>query len=177
MNWRYYNNAAVPECSPHEIVDTAPVETGEVWKIDDKKPLFASWITDFDCGYETGWWYVIKDDVFDISALKAKRRYEITKGAKSFEVRPISAKEYVNELYEVLMAALEGYPEKYRPTNRSTEFWHAYLENCPGIFFGAFLKDAPLGGGGTPWPACLTRSSCADMHIYSILENTLNSGP
>ena len=31
--WKYYNRAAVPKTSPHEIPDMRPVESGDVWKI------------------------------------------------------------------------------------------------------------------------------------------------
>ena len=41
-------------------------------------PLLARWTEDFDCGYETEWWYVIKDTPLDLSKLKKKRRYDIT---------------------------------------------------------------------------------------------------
>ena len=116
--WRYYNYAAIPTCTPHEPVDTAPLEDGSIWKLTGKrgnKPLFAQWITDFDCEAETAWWYVIKDTPFDINALKAKRRYEINKGIKNFEVRRIDPKEYAQQICDVTIAAVASYPEKYRP--------------------------------------------------------------
>ena len=69
-------------------------------------PLLARWTTDFDCGYETNWWYVIKDTPFDIVSLKAKRRYEINKGNKNFQVRKIKSSEYPEEMF---MIATAGY--------------------------------------------------------------------
>lgn len=116
--WRYYNHAAIPTCAPHEPVDTACLEDGSIWKLTGKQghpPLFAQWITDFDCAEETAWWYVIKDTPFDINALKAKRRYEINKGIKNFEVRRIDPKEYAQQICDVTVAAFASYPEKYRP--------------------------------------------------------------
>ena len=59
-------------------------------KIGGGIPLLARWTSDWDCGYETEWWYCIKDTPFDISTLKSKRRYEINKGNKNFEVREIN---------------------------------------------------------------------------------------
>lgn len=41
--------------------------------------LLARWTTDWDCGHKTQFWYVIKDDMYDISVLKRKRRYKINK--------------------------------------------------------------------------------------------------
>ena len=95
--WRYYNHAAIPTTLPHETPDISPIEDGGIWKLDGS-PLLARWTTDFDCGYETNWWYIIKDTPFDISALKAKRRYEINKGVKNFEAIVIDPTNYGEEL-------------------------------------------------------------------------------
>lgn len=50
----------------------------------DGNPYFARWTDNFDCGYETEWWYCIKDEPFDISKINSKKRYEINKGKKNF---------------------------------------------------------------------------------------------
>ena len=81
----------------------------------------ARWTADWDCGYETGWYYVIKDNVFDIDALKAKRRYEIRKGCKNFTVRKIHPEDYKTELLQVQLKAFRAYPESYRPRNLTAE--------------------------------------------------------
>lgn len=65
---------------------------------------------------ETSWWYVIKDTPFDIHVLKAKRRYEINKGLKNFDVRIINANDYAKELYKITKSAYLQYPDKYRPS-------------------------------------------------------------
>lgn len=78
-------------------------------------PVLARWTTDWDCGYETEWWYVIKDKPFDISKLKSKRRYEINKGIKNFGVREINPADYSEEIYKVTIAAYETYPKAYKP--------------------------------------------------------------
>jgi hypothetical protein len=100
--------------------------------------MLVRWIEDFDCGYETNWWYVIKDTPFDINALKAKRRYEITKGLKNFDVHRIEPQDHSQELYAVACAAYEEYPEAYRPTIIKEQFiqntttWDQYM--CYGAF-------------------------------------------
>lgn len=135
--WKYYNHAAIPTVSPHDAPDTLPVEDGRVWKI-EKKPLLARWTTDFDCNKETNWWYVIKDTPFDISELKAKRRYEINKGIKNFNVIEIAPSDYKEELYNLQVAAFSAYPEKYRPSVNKESFfakieqWKQYV--CVGGF-------------------------------------------
>ena len=136
-NWKYYNHAVIPTAAPHEEPDISPIESGNVWKI-GKTPLFARWTTDFDCGYETNWWYVIKERPFDIGELKAKRRYEINKGIKNFDVKEIKPVNYAEELCNVQIAAYSAYPEKYRPAVNRDEFissvqhWDCYV--CIGAF-------------------------------------------
>lgn len=86
------------------------------------RPLFARWTSEFDCGKETEWWYCIKDTPFDIKTLKAKRRYEITKGTRNFEVRVIDPKEYMDGLFLVQVEAFQAYPLKYRPVIERKSF-------------------------------------------------------
>lgn len=114
-DWEYYNHAMIPKTAPHEEPDVTYIQNGLFWKMKEPKPLLARWTTDFDCENETNWWYVIKDTPFEMSELKAKRRYEINKGIKNFEVKIINPLLFEEELCEVHNAALEGYPLKYRP--------------------------------------------------------------
>ncbi len=136
--WKYYNHAVIPTTAPHEIPNLSPLYNGDIWKIKGRTPLLARWTTSFDCNYETNWWYVIKDSSFDITALKAKRRYEINKGIKNFEIRKINPIDYSEKLFGIQIAAYSAYPEKYRPhINRQTflssiEFWDSYV--CIGAF-------------------------------------------
>ena len=141
MKWKYYNHAALPTTAPNENVDLEPIENGGIWHIDGHKPLLARWTTDWDCGHETNWWYVIKDEPFDMDAIKSKRRYEINKGNKNFDIKIIDPVEYGDDLYRVQVAAFSAYPEKYRPTVDKEKFisgietWNTY------DVFGAFFKE------------------------------------
>ena len=139
--WKYYNHAIIPKKAPHQEV-TEP--NHKIWKNiqGGGKPLFARWTEEFDCGYETLWWYVIKDTPFDINSIKSKRRYEIKKGLKNFEVNIINADEYAEELYQVTLKAYEGYPEKYRP-NISRESFEKGLTNWKNHeVYAAFYKES-----------------------------------
>lgn len=60
--------------------------------------MLVRWTDNFDCGFETNWWYVIKDKPFDIDALKSKRRYEIRKGRKNFGVEKVNPKDIVDDI-------------------------------------------------------------------------------
>ena len=79
--WKYYNHAMIPTVAPHEEADVETIYSKDFWK-ENKNALLARWTSDFDCGYETNWWYVIKDDPFDITTLKSKRRYESIRGKR-----------------------------------------------------------------------------------------------
>lgn len=98
--WKYYNHAAIPTTPLHEDPDLTPINDGAIWSIEGG-PLLARWTTDFDCGHETNWWYVIKDTPFDLSAIKANYRYKINKGCKAFDCRRINPIEHVEALYKV----------------------------------------------------------------------------
>ena len=136
--WKYYNHAAIPTTAPHEEPNMIPINDGSIWKIGRGTPLLARWTTEFDCGYQTNWWYVIKDIPFDINSLKAKRRYEINKGIKNFDVKEIDPPKYAEELYNVQIAAYSAYPPKYRPSVDKQKFlttvekWDSYI--CIGAF-------------------------------------------
>jgi len=113
--WKYYNNAAIPSGAPHEVPDLSVIETGEVWHLFSSKPLLARWTTDYDCEEQTGWWYIVKDEPFDISKLKAKRRYVINKGLKNFKIEIINPLDNAKKLFEITVAATQSYPKKQRP--------------------------------------------------------------
>ena len=81
----------------------------------DCNPYFARWADNFDCGFDTGWWYCIKDEPFDISKINSKKRCEINKAKKNFDVHVIDPTEYVDEIAEVQKNAWKNYPEAYRP--------------------------------------------------------------
>lgn len=138
--WRYYNHAAIPSIPPHDKPDISVIEDGSIWKMEES-PLLARWSTRFDCGYETNWWYVIKDTPFDICALKSKRRYVINKGKKCFDVCKIDAKEYKEALYAITIEAYKSYPKKYRPNVKHDDFISSIGNGNKDIIYGAFYRE------------------------------------
>lgn len=143
--WKYYNHAAIPTTAPHEQPNLAPVKDGSIWKMDGK-PLLAQWVSDWDCKEEISWWYIIKDTPFDISAINRKRRYEINKGVKNFDVKKIQPAKYIEELCKVQEAALQSYSQNAEFDRaafvRSVESWNKQV--CLGnfVFYGAFSKES-----------------------------------
>lgn len=142
--WKYYNYAAIPTCAPDENPDLTPIKKGTIWRLGGAKTLFARWTSDWDCGYETEWWYVIKDTPFDPSTLKSKRRYEITKGNRYFDVRKINPGEYFEDICRVTIAAYSGWPKKYRPHIDERRMLKFVDDWSQWSVFGAFSKDDGL---------------------------------
>lgn len=151
--WKYYNHALIPTTPPHETPATSDIS--KLLK-KEKRALLARWTEDFDCGYETDWWYVIKDTPFDLSVLKAKRRYEINKGIKNFEVKVIDPGEHKPEIFEIFKKAYEQYPEKYRPKVERESLFAAIDDWSFAAVYGAFHRDS----GKLVGVAGLNRKEC-----------------
>lgn len=132
----------IPTTAPHETPDMTPIQNGGIWNRGGGTPYFARWTTDFDCGYETEWWYCIKDTPFDISKLNSKRRYEINKGKKNFDVRVIDPVKHVEDIIRIQRLAWANYPVAYRPESnpeglrKGIDKWRNYCA------FGAFSVES-----------------------------------
>lgn len=160
--WHYYNHALIPNTPPHKDLDVSELADKNIWK-QRPKPLLARWTTDFDCGYETNWWYCIKDDKFDINTVKSKIRYNIKKGISNFDVKVIDPCDYKEELYNVQVAAFSAYPETYRLAVNKENFLKetsAWSEKY--VVFGAFEKeDGTLQG----YSLCHERDCCVGLDV------------
>ena len=139
--WKYYNNALIPTTSPFEAANVSELSQKEIWR-KNPKALLARWTSDYDCGYETNWWYVIKDTPFELSELKAKRRYEITKGVRNFDVQIIEPQKYAEEIFCITKAAYSAWPAKYRPFVEKEEFVQSIKNWNNYEIYGAFSKSS-----------------------------------
>lgn len=144
-DWKYYNHALIPTCAPHETPNIEVLNDKKIWNQNGKKALFARWTTNWDCKEETEWWYVIKDEPFDITKLKKKRRYEINKGRKNFEIKIINPLNFKEKLYNIQIAAISSYPEKNRRNINYNDFIKNIERWNENIIFGAF-RDNELCG-------------------------------
>lgn len=108
-DWKYYNHAAVPTTAPHEKPDLTPLKDGSIWNIDGKKPLFVRWTTDWDCGKDTGWWYIIKDAPFDMGTLSSNSRKHIKEAFRKVNVEKIDPVTFIDALYECSHQAFLAY--------------------------------------------------------------------
>ncbi len=125
--WRYYNHALVPNCAPHEEENLFIIEGEKIPFKEYKRALLARWTTDFDCGYNTNWWFVILDKPFNIENLPARKRYKINKASKYFDVKLCDPRKYIDDLYEVTVDAQNSYPKKNKNIIKK-EFFNDYIE-------------------------------------------------
>ena len=91
---------------------------------------FCRWTSNFDCGYQTEWWYCIKDTAVSLSDLSSKQRYRINKGLKNFEIRKLDSKgleKSIHSMYEIALDCFKEYPSKYRPRIEEDEFTKTHL--------------------------------------------------
>lgn len=108
------------------------------------KCLLARWTSDWDCGYETSFWYVIKDSPYGIESLKSKRRYEIVKGRKHFTIDIVDTNKMGLNMYKVALKAFDAYPKEYRPIVEKNSFLEDVLSWNQGRVFGAFDSNNRL---------------------------------
>lgn len=156
--WELYNGCWIPTCAPHESPDLSPVKSGAIWR---EGGWLARWTTDFDCGYDTGWYFIIKDKPFELSQVESKARNRIRRGLKTFTTRLINGVEFYREINEIRNSAYAQYPAKYRP--------HATLEQelegmrrYRGKLIGAFHHET----GKLCGFASANRHQSADGHGY-----------
>lgn len=95
---------------------------------------------DFDCGEETGFWYVIKDRFGGMEELSSKMRNQVRKSMANYNFRRMSREELLAAGYPVHKAAAEGYKVKSAvPT--AEEFRDGLMCGIENDFWGAFDKD------------------------------------
>lgn len=146
--WEYYNHALVPTLPPHIDPDTSWMKDSAKWKeyAGGKTPLFARWVSDFDCPEETEWWCIIKDTPFDIMSLKSNRRSLITRGLKRVDVKVIIPADYAEQMSNILVKEWKYYDDSYEEGNdrqeQTEEFKKLTCDNLGNSeYLGAFLKD------------------------------------
>ena len=146
--WEYYNHALVPTLPPHIDPDISWMKDSDRWKeyAGGKMPLFARWVSNFDCTEETEWWCIIKDTPFDIMSLKSNRRSLITRGLKRVDVKVIIPADYAGQMSNILVKEWKYYDDSYEEVNDrqklTDDFKKLTMKNLGNAeYLGAFLKD------------------------------------
>ena len=170
--WRYYKYMMLPTTVPHEVPNLEPIRSKAIFK-EYKKAFVAKYSTDWDIQRETNWWYVIKDTPFDVSTLKAKRRYEINKGLKNFDIRRFDVHSCPERLYEIMQKAYATWPSKYRPSVDYEKFIKGFTSWDVYIAYGAYSKaDGSLCGYALLQPY----DGCLDFCVLRVIPEMENLG-
>ncbi|WP_418792537.1 sugar transferase [Phosphitispora sp. TUW77] len=187
-HWKKYNHALIPTTPPHITPNTPQLSN-----IIKNRALLARWTSDFDCGYETAWWYCIKDDKFNLSSLNAKKRYEINRGLKHIEVLRINTNEYAIQLADISEIAYSLYPPKYRPQFNKEKAIEGFLKTNESNnleYWGMFDRE---NGTIVGYSICRIMKHCVNLMtvkvspyhlktganaalIFKLLEEYINSG-
>lgn len=112
LGWIYYNHAVITTTAPHEEPNLQPLWNGSVWNLRSsrgEKPLLARYTSDYDCGKDTGFWFIVKDAPFVMEDLSKKYQKHILKALERCEVRLIDAVSEFEDIYEVYKSAVENY--------------------------------------------------------------------
>jgi hypothetical protein len=131
----------LPNCAPHEEAEVETLKAKYIWKAyKPKRPLLACWTSDFDCDFETGWWYCILDKPFDISSIKSSRRTKLNQAIRNFDVHVIDVKEYAEQMFVVHKSAWSTYHKTGTFDTEKERFCDDVIQ-WKDVVFGAFDKE------------------------------------
>ncbi len=111
--WNLYQGTLIPAVPPHVPVDLPEGEARRL--IREHRPYFVRWTTGWDCGEETGFWYVIKDTPEDPDDYPPKVRSTLRRGLARFHARIIDGGFLKNSGYPVYLRAFERYRSHPKP--------------------------------------------------------------
>lgn len=140
VNWTLYNGALVPDVPPHIETKLSPEEANNLLK--KSKAYFLRWPSDFDCGFATQWWYLIRDKSIDLGEFDSGRRRQIKNGLKKCIVKKVDAEYIAGNGYEVYISAFASYDTFQKPAGRE-EFYESMMSrkgNPVFDFWAAFDK-------------------------------------
>jgi hypothetical protein len=140
INWVLYNGALVPDVPPHIGVELSREEANYLLK--RSKAYFLRWPSNFDCGFETEWWYLIRDKYIDLDEFDSERRRQIKNSIKRCIVKKVDAEYMANSGYEVYISAFASYDTFQKPAGRK-EFYESMMSrkgNPIFDFWAAFDK-------------------------------------
>lgn len=132
--YRYYKGAWIYAQNPHEEQKLSDKDVELLLK---KKGLMVRNVYDFDCGFETSFWYVIKDHFGGMEELSTKMRNQVKRCSKTMRVEQISADYLIENGYEVLVQASENYRIK-SVLPSINEFKGRILNGSENEFWGVF---------------------------------------
>lgn len=175
LGWIYYNHAVITTTAPHEEPNLQPLKDGSVWNIkspNGKKPLLVRYTSDFDCGIETGFWFVVKDAPFVLEELSKKYQKCVLKALERCEVRLIDAVSEFENIYEVYEAAVNNYQNV--DNKISKESMRQGVENDGLEYWGAYDK---ITGEMAGWMSCSNNGDWTETISAKYHPERLSSRP
>ena len=185
IRWKKYNGALIPDEPPHRSPTAEDLAAAR--KMGGYR--FISYTTDFDCPYETPWWYVIKDDPVILENIPSSNtRYKIKKGLRFVSVRQIDPLEYGDAMYECYERAQSRY--KAHEGHVSKEDFLRGLQEEGAEYYAAFFTE---NGRLVAYVKNVLFPQCVNMSVikydpeylkyqvsaaltYTVLQDYLNSG-
>ncbi|MBO5847921.1 MAG: hypothetical protein J6R17_01765 [Bacteroidales bacterium] len=113
--YRYYKGAWIFLEEDKEKLLTKK-ESGDLLK---KGGLFVRNIYEFDCKEKTSFWFIIKDEIEDISELPFSARRNIRRALKFYNIRKINLKEFSEIGFPIITSAQKSYKIKCHVINKN----------------------------------------------------------
>ena len=126
-HWRKYQGALMWNGIPHEA---SPSQGEALRALKEQGGMFARWTSNWDCGFQTEWWYCICDNYTPIENLTAKQRYRVNKGLRLCQIVHMQkgSETLFKAIYELVKASFEDYPKAYRPNLHKETFKKRFLQ-------------------------------------------------
>ncbi len=113
IRWISYQGVLVPDEIPDKDIN---LKTEEIkYLLKKSGTYFIRWETNFDCGYETEYWHIIKDKVSTLESLSGNTRHNIRRGLNRCIIKKIPAKEVAEFGYESYIKAFRKYNTFIKP--------------------------------------------------------------
>ena len=117
IEWALYHQVLIPEVPPHRTVNISVEEARSLQR--DSRAYFVRWTSNWDCGRETEFWYVIKDGSSSLEELSGNTRSKVRRGLKHCKVKKVDAQYLAANAYGVYAKAFERYEDYKRPVEKA----------------------------------------------------------
>jgi hypothetical protein len=107
INWIVYKGVLVPDAPPHVNIKVSTEEARYLLK--QSGAYFIRYTDNYDCGYTTEFWYVIKDSKCSMEELSRNTRNQVRKGLENCVVEKVNAEFIANYGYEVYRKSFKRY--------------------------------------------------------------------
>ena len=142
IRWKEYNGALLPDAPANTEIKLTKAERRKL--AGKTGAYFIRWISDWDRGKESSFWYVIKDSFGGMEELSSKMRNQVRKGYKNNIVEMIDAGRLKREGYNVFSKAYSRYGNLGNPF--SEDEFRAWVDEMNGAgeyhFWAVFNSEA-----------------------------------